>query len=96
MNDMIHFYKNILGFSIERLKEFNNGDAPFPIVRLSKNNIIDLFPKSMWQHHNNEQHIHYNQNHYCLVTSLDQWQKQLDILKSYNRKRLCNTYRDKR
>ena len=85
MDDMIDFYNNILGFSIERLKEFNNGGAPFPIVRLSDNNIIDLFPKSMWENDNNEQqHTHYNQNHFCLVASYEEWQKQLVNLETNN------------
>jgi catechol 2,3-dioxygenase-like lactoylglutathione lyase family enzyme len=76
MNQMIDFYQTVLGLSIERLEDFRNGSAPFPIIRISDDNIIDLFPKPMWGNNSNEQHTSYNQNHYCLVTSREDWEKQ--------------------
>ena len=73
MNAMIDFYRDIILCTIERLDAYRAGEAPFPVVRLSKHNIIDLFPASMWQGDDDQAYKHTNQNHFCLVLAEDAW-----------------------
>lgn len=78
MEDMISFYRDIMLLGIERYDDYKNGNAPFPIVRLSEHNIIDLFPKHMWcndaesdvKAQNNN-----NLNHYCVVLAKNKWEE---------------------
>ena len=46
---MMAFYCDVLEMKPERLREYREGEAPFPSVRLNSDTIIDLFPKKMWQ-----------------------------------------------
>lgn len=73
MDSMISFYKDVLLCLIERLERYRNGDAPFPIARISNDNIIDLFPKEMWSSNDNLGCKANNMNHYCLVMSETDW-----------------------
>jgi catechol 2,3-dioxygenase-like lactoylglutathione lyase family enzyme len=69
----LHFYLKILDLSGERIEEFNNNQVPFPSVRLTKDTIIDLFPKKLWERTNPENICRPNLNHFCLATSKDDW-----------------------
>jgi catechol 2,3-dioxygenase-like lactoylglutathione lyase family enzyme len=69
----LHFYLKILDLSGERIEEFNNNQVPFPSVRLTKDTIIDLFPKKLWEKTNPENICRPNLNHFCLATSKDDW-----------------------
>ena len=73
MDKMVAFYQEVFGFTIERLEQYQNGDAPFPIVRISADNIIDLFPKEMWSNGGEKGIQCNNMNHYCLVMSQQEW-----------------------
>jgi catechol 2,3-dioxygenase-like lactoylglutathione lyase family enzyme len=68
INKMLQFYTEILKLPGERLKEFTEGEVPFPSVRLSADSIIDLFPKKMWERDNPEEVCRPNLNHFCLAT----------------------------
>lgn len=70
----IHFYQTVLGCQIERLSDYKVGKAPFPIVRINNDTIIDLFPPEMRK--NNEADAKKrstNMNHYCLAMSQSEW-----------------------
>ena len=54
INSSLHFYTEILDLHGERIEEFKNNQVPFPSVRLTKDTIIDLFPKKLWEKTNLE------------------------------------------
>ncbi len=81
INNSLHFYTKILGLSDERLAEFKNNQAPFPSVRLTKDTIIDLFPKKLWEKTNPEVVCRPNLNHFCLSTSKTNWELLQERLK---------------
>ena len=58
----------------ERLEEFKNQEVPFPSVRLTKDTIIDLFPKQLWEKTNPENICRPNLNHFCLSTDKKSWE----------------------
>ena len=84
MEGMIGFYRDILLCSIERLAEYQNGDAPFPIARISEDNIIDLFPKELWLGTDNTKYKNNNMNHYCLVMTEGEWKELNERLSENN------------
>ena len=49
IDKMVQFYTEVLQMPGERLEEFKNQEVPFPSVRLTKDTIIDLFPKQLWE-----------------------------------------------
>lgn len=69
----LHFYTKILDLPAERLKEFENNQVPFPSVRLTKDTIIDIFPKKLWEKTNPDRVCRPNLNHFCLSTSKKDW-----------------------
>lgn len=69
INNSLHFYTNILDLPGERIEEFKNNQVPFPSVRLTKDTIIDLFPKKLWEKTNPDNICRPNLNHFCLSTS---------------------------
>lgn len=73
ISDSLYFYTKILGLSGERIEEFENDQVPFPSVRLTKDTIIDLFPKKLWEKTNPENVCRPNLNHFCLSTSKRDW-----------------------
>ncbi len=83
MEEMVHFYADIVKCTIERYEAYKKGNAPFPIVRISDDNIIDLFPKEMWQQNEVKQiPKNTNLNHFCLVVSKHEFydfQERLDL-----------------
>jgi catechol 2,3-dioxygenase-like lactoylglutathione lyase family enzyme len=44
MEPILDFYMNVLGLPGERIEAFQNGEVPFPSVRVSADTVIDLFP----------------------------------------------------
>lgn len=74
INNSLHFYTKILGLPGERIEEFENNLVPFPSVRLTKDTIIDLFPKKLWEKTNPESVCRPNLNHFCLSTSKKNWE----------------------
>jgi glyoxylase I family protein len=72
IDSSVKFYSEVLGLVIERLKEYHNGDAPFPFMRMSDTNIIDLFPRDMWNKDNQDRGID-NINHFCVAMEKQQW-----------------------
>jgi len=70
---MIAFYAQVLLFAPERLEEYRTGEAPFPSVRLSSDTIIDLFPKKLWQNHNQGGGGRENLNHLCIALEKNAW-----------------------
>lgn len=74
INNSLRFYTEILDLPGERIEEFNNNQVPFPSVRLSKDTIIDLFPKKLWEKANPENVCRPNLNHFCLSTNKKNWQ----------------------
>lgn len=71
----VRFYTEILQLPSERLEEFEQGEVPFPSVRLTADTIIDLFPKTLWGKQNPDQVCRPNLNHFCLVTDHASWEK---------------------
>ena len=60
----VQFYNEVLGLEPVRLREFLEGEAPFPSVRISRGTLLDLFPPRMWRGRKLK-----NQNHFCLAYS---------------------------
>ena len=60
----VRFYSEVLGLEPVRLREFLEGEAPFPSVRISPDTVLDMFPPRMWRGRRLA-----NQNHFCLAYS---------------------------
>lgn len=80
IDKMLWFYTVVLQLTSERLEEFNNHKVPFPSVRLTKDTVIDLFPKKLWEKTNPDEVCRPNLNHFCLSTDKDSWKKLLERL----------------
>jgi catechol 2,3-dioxygenase-like lactoylglutathione lyase family enzyme len=78
---MVQFYTEVLQLSSERLEEFKGQEVPFPSVRLTKDTIIDLFPKKLWEKTNPDEMCRPNLNHFCLSTDKGSWEKLQERLK---------------
>lgn len=66
MERILDFYMNVLGLPGERIEAFQNGEVPFPSVRVSADTVIDLFPieqQSTTQPGDQRAIL----NHFCLV-----------------------------
>ena len=74
INKMLKFYTEVLQLPSERLEEFKERKVPFPSVRLTKDTIIDLFPKKLWEKTNPEDVCRPNLNHFCLSTDKSSWE----------------------
>lgn len=74
IDKMVQFYTEVLQMPGERLEEFKNQEVPFPSVRLTKDTIIDLFPKQLWEKTNPENICRPNLNHFCLSTDKKSWE----------------------
>ena len=70
----LKFYTEVLQLPSERLEEFKDHKVPFPSVRLTKDTIIDLFPKKLWEKTNPEDVCRPNLNHFCLSTDKESWE----------------------
>lgn len=81
INVSLRFYVEILEMPGERIEEFNNNQVPFPSVRITKDTIIDLFPKKLWEKTNPENVCRPNVNHFCLSTSKKNWESLQERLK---------------
>jgi catechol 2,3-dioxygenase-like lactoylglutathione lyase family enzyme len=77
IDKMLRFYTVVLQLTSERLEEFNDHKVPFPSVRLTKDTVIDLFPKKLWEKTNPDEVCRPNLNHFCLSTDKDSWEKLL-------------------
>ena len=75
IDKMLKFYTEVLQLTSERLEEFKDHKVPFPSVRLTKDTIIDLFPKTLWEKANPEDVCRPNLNHFCLSTDKMSWQR---------------------
>lgn len=78
---IIAFYTNILGLSPERVREYREGKAPFPSVRINKDTIIDLFQRPISEM--NETKHHPNMNHLCLNLVKSEWDNLLKRLNEH-------------
>ena len=74
IDKMVQFYTEVLLLPSERLEEFKEHKVPFPSVRLTKDTIIDLFPKKLWERTNPENVCRPNLNHFCLSTDKSSWE----------------------
>ena len=74
INLSLHFYTEILELHGERIEEFKHNQVPFPSVRITKDTIIDLFPKKLWEKTNPENVCRPNLNHFCFSTSKKNWE----------------------
>ncbi len=81
INSSLHFYTEILKLDGERIEEFKNDQVPFPSVRITKDTIIDLFPKKLWEKTNLENVCRPNLNHFCFSTSKNNWELLQERLK---------------
>jgi len=72
---MLQFYTEILQLPGERLDAFRTGSVPFPSVRISKDTVIDLFPRKMWQGAVPADVCRPNLNHFCLTTDQATWEQ---------------------
>lgn len=75
IDKMVQFYTEVLRLPGERLEEFKNHKVPFPSVRLTKDTIIDLFPRQLWEKTNPNDVCRPNLNHFCLSTDKSSWEK---------------------
>jgi len=81
---MISFYSEVLRLETERLQEFRSGKVKFPWLRITKNTIIDLFPKEMWESSAEGGNGRMNLNHFCLTLSKKEWSKLRDRINDAN------------
>jgi len=81
INKMVQFYTEILKLPGERLEEFTDQKVPFPSVRLTKDTIIDLFPRELWEKTNPANVCRPNLNHFCLSTDKSSWEGLQERLK---------------
>src|SRR5689334_18301816 len=72
LDESVEFYQKVLGFSIERLEDYQKGAVPFPSVRINADSLIDLFPPKMWQNQDGTGNRE-NLNHFCLAMNFDEW-----------------------
>lgn len=79
---MLAFYLDVLQLEPERVAEYKAGQVPFPSLRLNPVTIIDLFPKALWQGH--QQKGQQNLNHFCLTLEQADWQQLLARLEANN------------
>lgn len=70
---MIGFYRDVLGFPPERLHAYQAGSVHFPSFRLTKDTIIDLFPKSMWKRMPTGGEAGCRFNHFCYTLAKSDW-----------------------
>lgn len=83
IKESVKFYTQIMGFQVERLDDYLSGKAAFPFVRISKENIIDLFPREMWQKNiGSYECLTTNLNHFCLACSREAWEALKNRLES--------------
>lgn len=80
----IEFYTKIIGLESERYKEYLDGKAPFPSLRVNQATVIDLFPPERWLKNNSLSERFTNLNHYCLSLEHEQWLKLSERLKENN------------
>ena len=81
INKALYFYMEILNLPGERVEEFKRNLVPFPSVRITKDTIIDLFPKRLWEKTSPESVCRPNLNHFCLSTGKDDWELLQERLK---------------
>jgi len=81
IDKMLEFYQEVLLLPSERLEEFKDHKVPFPSVRLTKDTIIDLFPKKLWEATNPDEVCRPNLNHFCLSTDKNSWEQLQERLK---------------
>jgi len=77
---MLAFYSEVLLLELERVQEYYAGEVPFPSVRLNPETVIDLFPKTLWEHNNPKNQGQQNLNHFCLTLDKQDWQQLLTRL----------------
>ena len=78
----LQFYTGVMGLKAERLEEFRSGKAGFPSVRINADTIIDLFPVQGQQNRQSSGvKTAGNLNHFCLVTSKEDFAGIVDYLK---------------
>jgi catechol 2,3-dioxygenase-like lactoylglutathione lyase family enzyme len=81
IDKMLKFYTEVLQLPSERLEEFKKQKVPFPSVRLTKDTIIDLFPKKLWEKTNPKDVCRPNLNHFCFSTGKGSWERLQSRLK---------------
>jgi catechol 2,3-dioxygenase-like lactoylglutathione lyase family enzyme len=81
---MISFYSEVLQLRTERLEEFRSGNVPFPSLRITKNTIVDLFPKKMWGISTESGKGRTNLNHLCFALRKREWDELRDRLENAN------------
>jgi catechol 2,3-dioxygenase-like lactoylglutathione lyase family enzyme len=74
INQSLDFYTKLLELPGERIEEFKSHKVPFPSVRITRDTIIDLFPKKLWEKTNPDNVCRPNLNHFCLSTSKESWE----------------------
>lgn len=77
----LQFYTGVMGLKAERLDEFRTGKAGFPSVRINADTIIDLFPVQGQQSRQIDGEAASNLNHFCMVTSKEDFAGIIDYLK---------------
>ena len=81
----LQFYTGVMGLKAERLEEFRSGKAGFPSVRINADTIIDLFPVQGQQNRQTDREkTAANLNHFCMVTSKEDFAGIVDYLKENN------------
>jgi catechol 2,3-dioxygenase-like lactoylglutathione lyase family enzyme len=82
----VEFYREVLGLEPVRLREFLEGEAPFPSVRVSPGTLLDMFPPRMWRGP-----ARANQNHFCLAYSLTEMRA---LKKRLRRRKVAIVHKD--
>lgn len=82
MDTILDFYINVLGLQGERIEAYQQGDVPFPSVRINADTLIDLFPvQAAATDAPTQQPEHLN--HFCMVIAKADMQQVIAHLESH-------------
>lgn len=72
---LLRFYVEVVELEPERVEAFHRSEVPFPSVRINAGTVIDLAPKTMWEHTQLRTKGRPNLNHFCVSLDKAEWDR---------------------